>query len=225
VAGEFGGDVSALTALAHGLPLPEKIPEGLLEGFSLQEWAEYLGRVAYYPQLGIPFRHAVRVWEEGEIHPLARPQFEARFGLRYLERYIVPHSTVLHALQEECPWRWRREAKPLLTGVHPALYLKWMDELIEWGVFADEELREGEWIGEYVGQIRPVVRGAPYGFHYPTKWRSYHPLMIDARLAGNETRFLNHSCAPNLRIVCQADRQLLHFGFFTNQVIPAEPNP
>jgi len=71
------------------------------------------------------------------------------------------------------------------------------------GVFANEPLKEGEMIMEYVGEVirqsltdkREQIYEARgigcYMFRIDEDW------IVDATMAGNRARFVNHSCEPN----------------------------
>lgn len=93
-----------------------------------------------------------------------------------------------------------------------------------WGLFALEEIPSGAFVIEYTGEILTKKegdkRGAIYdkiGLNYlfdmndPDEQdlfemkvqeafnENFFPLCIDASYCGNESRFINHSCDPNLR--------------------------
>lgn len=80
------------------------------------------------------------------------------------------------------------------------------------GLFAKREIPQGTYIGEYVGEIIRVStakeRLQSLSLHdscYIVQFREHDQgsgvtmtTCIDARLYGNHTRFINHSCSPNL---------------------------
>lgn len=73
----------------------------------------------------------------------------------------------------------------------------------EWGVFAVEPIRAGDFMIEYVGElIRPVVADLREKY-YDSKgigcymFRLDDLLIVDATKRGNMARFLNHCCEPN----------------------------
>lgn len=86
-------------------------------------------------------------------------------------------------------------------------------EKMGWGLFADQDILEGQFIGNYSGELclfdsmKDMNVIDSYFFSvYPdinnfikgNKNNSVKSLHIDARKYGNCTRFINHSCAPNL---------------------------
>ena len=77
------------------------------------------------------------------------------------------------------------------------------------GVFALQDIAEGETIIEYVGEIitwKEAQRRHPHDPKDPNHTFYFHvdeDLVIDALYGGNASRWINHSCDPN----CEADEQ------------------
>lgn len=77
------------------------------------------------------------------------------------------------------------------------------------GVFAVQNLAEGETIIEYVGEIitwKEALRRHPHDPKDPNHTFYFHideDRVIDAKHGGNSSRWINHSCNPN----CEADEQ------------------
>jgi SET domain-containing protein len=75
------------------------------------------------------------------------------------------------------------------------------------GVFALQDLAEGEALIEYIGEIinwAEAERRHPHDPLQPNHTFYFHidaQRVIDARYGGNASRWINHSCAPN----CEAD--------------------
>ena len=75
------------------------------------------------------------------------------------------------------------------------------------GVFALQDLAEGETLIEYVGEIiswTEALRRHPHDPQQPNHTFYFHideTRVIDAKVGGNSSRWINHSCAPN----CEAD--------------------
>ncbi|KJY00659.1 hypothetical protein TI39_contig320g00008 [Zymoseptoria brevis] len=64
-----------------------------------------------------------------------------------------------------------------------------------YGVFtaAKTFIKKGDWLEEYIGEIRPMNTNSLYAFELPTACR------LDSLRVGNWTRFVNSSCKPNVR--------------------------
>ena len=77
------------------------------------------------------------------------------------------------------------------------------------GVFAVQDLAEGEVVMEYVGEViswKEALRRHPHDPSDPNHTFYFHiddDRVIDGKHGGNSARWINHSCAPN----CEADEQ------------------
>lgn len=75
------------------------------------------------------------------------------------------------------------------------------------GVFAAQDLAEGETLIEYVGEVitwKEALRRHPHDPKDPNHTFYFHideKHVIDAKHGGNSSRWINHSCDPN----CEAD--------------------
>lgn len=88
----------------------------------------------------------------------------------------------------------------------PDVSIRWVDENVGYGLFAEEIIESGSYVGEYTGQVRendirrylePLNN---YCYEYPVLDSVGRSFVIDA-IQGNLTRFINHSFTPNLRPV------------------------
>ncbi|MCJ7798222.1 MAG: SET domain-containing protein-lysine N-methyltransferase [Polaromonas sp.] len=99
----------------------------------------------------------------------------------------VPSSTT--------PGSGGRRIQTRLSGVHGK------------GVFALQDLAEGETLIEYVGEViswPEALRRHPHDPAHPNHTFYFHVdanHVIDAKVGGNSSRWINHSCAPN----CQTE--------------------
>ncbi|CCD69863.2 SET domain-containing protein [Caenorhabditis elegans] len=94
-----------------------------------------------------------------------------------------------------------------------------------WGVRASVDIAFGTFIGEYAGELiddEEAMDRHDSTFLFETKVGS-ETLTIDAKYSGNYTRFINHSCAPNVKVAnisWDYDKiQLIHMCFFTDKAI------
>ncbi|MDQ3272074.1 MAG: SET domain-containing protein-lysine N-methyltransferase [Pseudomonadota bacterium] len=77
------------------------------------------------------------------------------------------------------------------------------------GVFAVQDLAEGETLIEYIGEVihwKEALRRHPHDPKDPNHTFYFHideEHVIDAKHGGNSSRWINHSCKPN----CEADEQ------------------
>ena len=77
------------------------------------------------------------------------------------------------------------------------------------GVFAVQDIARGETLIEYVGEIiswKEALRRHPHDPKDPNHTFYFQiddKHVIDAKVGGNSSRWINHSCAPN----CEADEE------------------
>lgn len=109
-----------------------------------------------------------------------------------------------------------------------------------WAVRAGETIHRGAFVCEYIGEVLSDVEANKRGQRYDIEGCSYlydidaHideanglsgmvPYVIDATHYGNVSRFINHSCSPNLVnylvLVESMDCQLAHIGFYASRDI------
>lgn len=103
------------------------------------------------------------------------------------------------------------------------VYIKWINNRIGFGLFANKNFEKGEFIGEYVGLVRRCTylfaNVNPYCFRYPLYRIGFWIYTIDAQDFCNETSFINHSDSPNCDAVVTINNDLLHVCVITNKAI------
>jgi len=84
--------------------------------------------------------------------------------------------------------------------------VRYVDELIRYGIFSDGFICQDEYIGEYTGIVHDISNSAnPFSISYPSLLGNHQ---IDASQYGNIIRFINHDSVPN----CQF-KHVLHNNF------------
>lgn len=91
------------------------------------------------------------------------------------------------------------------AGFIPLVSIRWVDPKVGHGLFAEEEISVGSYVGEYTGLVRKNDRRYTeplndYLYEYPVEDYIGRSYVIDAK-QGNMTRFINHSSNPNLKPV------------------------
>jgi len=84
----------------------------------------------------------------------------------------------------------------------PDVSIRWMNDSLGYGLFAEENLDAWRYVGEYTGIVRKNNRRYleplnNYCYEYPVQDHIGRSFVIDAT-QGNLTRFINHSFKPNL---------------------------
>lgn len=104
----------------------------------------------------------------------------------------------------------------------PLTYIKWIDPLVGYGLFAAEEIGQYALIGEYTGIIRKrsskLDKYNHYIFGYVTGDEETS-FVIDAEKQGNHTRFINHSDDPNLQSTWLISQGICHVVFIAKHKI------
>lgn len=97
-----------------------------------------------------------------------------------------------------------------------------------WGLRALEDLPEGSFIMEYVGEVLDPREFRKRVKEYARDNNQHHYFMalradeiIDATQKGNLSRFINHSCCPNSETQKWTVNGDLRIGFFTRQFVGA----
>ncbi len=106
----------------------------------------------------------------------------------------------------------------------PKASVRFLGENIGHGLFTEEDIPEGAYVGEYTGIVRrddmrryfePLNN---YCFKYPVLDSLGRDHVIDAT-QGHLTRFINHSPNPNLKPVYALYNGFYHLIFLANQPI------
>lgn len=117
----------------------------------------------------------------------------------------------------------RRFGQQIREGYFADVLIKWIDPVLEYGLFAGRPLRAGTLIGEYIGVVRACsLFSTPdnaYLLHYPPATFSWRKFVTDSMQKGNEMRFTNHSFAPNMALNVAVDKGVMHALYFANRNI------
>ena len=97
-------------------------------------------------------------------------------------------------------------------GIHPPVSVKWIDDEIGFGVFAQEHIMPCSFIGEYTGLVqerqKKHTKESNYCVRY-TAWQMGKKIyVVDAERMGNFTRHINHCDQPNTTLACAYFRGL-----------------
>eukprot|EP00891_Asterochloris_glomerata_P001344 jgi/Astpho2/1344/e_gw1.00024.73.1_t len=96
------------------------------------------------------------------------------------------------------------------------------------GLFAEQDLKEGQFVIEYIGEVLEDLEYLRRKEYYiATGQRHYYFMnvgngeVIDAARMGGLGRFINHSCSPNCETQKWIVRGELAIGLFTLKAVPA----
>lgn len=135
-------------------------------------------------------------------------ELQKQLQFTYLEKLVIHPKEDGKVILEDTPSldpvtaENGKKYKDLIeSSFTPKVSVRWISEEIGYGLFAEEEISENSYVGEYVGEIRKNNEHGEFN-HYLYKYpildsigRNY---VIDAT-CGNLLRFANHSFAFNMK--------------------------
>lgn len=208
-------------------------------GYTPLELAHYLQRKEVLDLLDTAHKDRkikVLLPDEKELQVLSEEAFLKEFNIKHLKTlHFNSYEEFKNSLRkfpsckkgehcQEIPQELGRQYHHhFIRGDTANMSIRWIDNSLGYGVFAEEILEENSYVGEYTGLVRRLFRfnsdPNAYCYHYPTHFFSFKSYVIDAMHEGNIMRFVNHSDIPNLQPVCMSDRGLKHIGFMTKRRI------
>ncbi|ORY05661.1 SET domain-containing protein [Basidiobolus meristosporus CBS 931.73] len=81
----------------------------------------------------------------------------------------------------------------------PKVYIRWVNSLVGWGLFAEEAIPQNTTIGIYTGILSNKTTNFDYSWEYNAYTQVYDKdnepvyIAIDGMVAGNHLRFVNHN--------------------------------
>ncbi|HEY2810747.1 MAG TPA: SET domain-containing protein-lysine N-methyltransferase [Rhabdochlamydiaceae bacterium] len=107
----------------------------------------------------------------------------------------------------------------------PAVSVRWVNARVGYGLFAQEDVEAGAYVGEYTGIVRKNDRRYfeplnNYCYEYPVADEIGRSFVVDAT-QGNLTRFINHSFEPNLKPLHVFYKGYYHLIFLATQPVAA----
>jgi len=105
-------------------------------------------------------------------------------------------------LTQEQLWNGSYYKKEIQSFFFPDVTLKWIQDDIGFGLFANRPFKKGQFITEYAGKVRKKKRDDAknaYCFEYVIAPHIPTSYVIDAQDQGGFGRLINHSDKPNLR--------------------------
>jgi len=110
----------------------------------------------------------------------------------------------LNKIPHEKIWLGIYFDQEISLGFHPKLSVRYVDDEIGYGVFAEQKIPPCSFVGEYVGIVKPrsvkMLKNKVYCVRYTNWQEGKKQFVIDAESHGNYTRFINHSLDANLAL-------------------------
>lgn len=145
------------------------------------------------------------------------PELEEKVGYRHLAQSTHEEEVYELGLKAKVTSEQKalgaRYIDAICSAYIPKVSLHALGEKVGYGLFAEEEISQGAYVGEYTGHVRPNNQRyfSPmnnYCYEYPVPDDIGRNYVIDAT-DGNLTRFINHSYTPNLNPI-----HVYHEGYF-----------
>lgn len=117
----------------------------------------------------------------------------------------------------------QRYAQDVHVKHHAPMVLRWISDVVGYGVFAGKNIKKGDFIGEYSGVLREVKRAGDnldYAWYYSLDGIGGKKLVVDGKKQGNELRFINHANNPNtIRIDVLGKDGIFHVVYIASKDI------
>jgi hypothetical protein len=206
------------------------------EGLKPEHFSMYLDRPACSQLLELSGRQSFLYQaSDEEKAPLSRHKLESLLSFTYLDHLLFPYSETIEYVsyltasfidpqQREEGLGWGgRFAKQIRKGEIANVSVRYVDETVGHGLFSEEDLAKGQYVGEYVGKIIEPTVGSDtsYQMKYVLDTISRKALVIDAKDGGNLLRFANHAEQANMRPVIAHLDDLIHVLFIADRDIAA----
>lgn len=208
-----------------------------LEGFSSIDLITLLNREAFFNFLEGRKEPKVDFYPRGSKVPqtLALRCFTDMFKFQYIDHLEFHCADFLNwsiqkckkrsakaSIQKENGWNLSLFRRELSTGRVPKISLRYVNPLVGYGIFSDEEISALTYVGEYTGLVRKrhIKSDRLNNFVFGYVIGPYDtPFVIDAKNKGNLMRFINHSERPNLTSRWLIQGGIGHVILFSNKSI------
>ncbi|HEU64063.1 MAG: hypothetical protein KR126chlam4_00130 [Candidatus Anoxychlamydiales bacterium] len=180
-------------------------------------------------------KYLFKVKKENKIFLYSKKEFEDLMEITYLPNLKFDSSKILNKVKKICIsagkdgyltkeniWFGTYYEKEIKSHVIPDVYIKWIDNIKEFGIFANKDFKIRAFLGEYTGNVRKYKKiiddKNSYLFEYSVGYKKT-PYTIDARESGSLIRFVNHSFKPNLEPLSVYLDGKVHLIFRTKRAI------
>ncbi|MCB1136723.1 MAG: SET domain-containing protein-lysine N-methyltransferase, partial [Chlamydiia bacterium] len=207
-----------------------KIPSQI--GMTALDLAHYLGHEQLYALLGEADAPAIKVQLKGEeLRCMSGRELGAALGFRYLYFQRFEDYPQLENVHELCAYSRDKGymhtervylgmtySKEIASGELADISVRWIDDALGHGLFAEAYLPRWTLVGVYAGVVsrRPWLGTGmgDYTFRYPIGELYPKRYVIDAEKEGNALRFMNHSDDPNCSSIACFYKGIMHLVVF-----------
>lgn len=142
-------------------------------------------------------------------HESIKKLCETHLGMKYLMKPEIRLETLKNRTKNDLvdPKVYEQDELKFGAKVSDAyladVYVKFIDDELGYGMFANKDIKSGELIGEYTGVIDSSNNVNDHSWSWSFPSNIYKPelnileVSVDAKFSGNALRFINHSDSPN----------------------------
>lgn len=206
-------------------------------GFSAIQLAALLDRKSCLKIIQEPHLFIIPIIDsQGRLRHCTKEQFHSVMGVEYLSSLFFNKFSLLlkavkktdeyskdHARAIERRWLGTLHKKKIEGSYSPLFSIRWIGERIGYGLYAEERLSKGSYIGEYTGEVCSHCFSDglfnKYIGEYSLGGKEPLRFVINARRRGNYTRYINHSDQPNCSAITVISGGLLHVLFLAEEEI------
>lgn len=140
-------------------------------------------------------------------------------------KQVPARDTGRYALMSEQADRLEKQYGALIAqGYVAPCTVRFINDAIGYGVFAEADIEPGQLVGEYTGRIINTkdLQTSKYSWDYPVDHDQVGNLIktsLDAADAGNEMRFVNHDFKPNAEVQFIPQGGLWHVCYVATRLI------
>ena len=141
--------------------------------------------------------------------PKERKDFFKKIGVEYCNDHIFEYKPILeNNAKESEKYLEDKESNDRLSALYGddiaakklmPMSIRWIDSQVGHGVFAEDDLLEGGFVGIYGGQVqdRSLVDSKDYAWSYAGETLEGERITLDGAIKGNELRLINDGKDPN----------------------------
>lgn len=161
-------------------------------------------------QIALIFPHAFTPLDKKIFYtPQERKDFFNQLGVEYVNEHIIDYAPILdtdaHTSEKYLKDVQENDSLTNLYATDIAMHtlmplsIRWINEDIGHGIFAEEDLPAGGFVGVYGGIVkdRSLVGSKDYAWSYPGQTLQGGRITLDAAEKGNELRLINDGKDPN----------------------------
>lgn len=206
-----------------------------LYGLTAIDFSQYLDRGKFFASQAYPFENC---YKDNHLISFKDSQSEQNFKnfsylktpifLNHSEMYLIL-STIHKSKQKdliptENTWMGIYFDREIQHGSHPPVSIGYVDDEVGFGVYAAQRIAVCSYVGEYTGEIlekkNQKVLDLKYYIPYAVCGLRKKNFIISAHRKGNFTRYINHSCDPNLSLQAVYWRGIPRMVFIAIKEIP-----